>query len=292
MVDIRQTVSRDNLTQIAESIDKLGDDLLRAIDKEVTDPIRIRASSPASMIVQVENIFVTNPDHLRRRVIPPINGMIPNFSGGTITVPAASGGNLVPSVGSPVVLTLAIGYNANIGVSVDGSGNIVLFVGTAIASTPNLYAPYVPQGSRSVGYFNVQNIGGVIQTVTNTNVVQYKYAPVAETEGAMFVRYGNTVTSGPYTVASDDYLIPIDTTANVAPLVINLPSVNIALKGRQLVVKDVGGNVSKVNKYANVVPNGANSIEGVSGVNGTIKMDTDRMSLTFVCDGVSGWYII
>ena len=290
MVDVRQSIDRDTLTQICEASNKLGDYLFRAADSEVTYPVRIRANNPASHVVLVENVFITNPDHSRRRTIYPINGMVSVFSGGTITVPVSSGGSLVPSVGSSVVLTLASGYNANIGVGIDGSGNIVISVGTASNSTPNLYAPSVPQGSRIVGFFNVQNIAGTIQSVTNASIVQYHSVPPSSTEGAVFVKWGSTVISTPYAVSASDYVIPVDTTGFVAPMVVNLPSISLLQQGRQIIVKDVGGNLSKTNQYATITPSGTDKIEGVVGQ--TIRMDLDRMSLTFVCDGISSWYII
>ena len=290
--DIRQSIYRGALTQSTEGSGQSMESVTTGIDSELTQPLRIRANIPATQVVLIENAFVANPNHSRKRTIPPIGGVLTSFSGGTITVPTSSGGNLVPSVGSNVVLTLAIGYSLNVGVNINAAGQLVMTLGAASLSTVNLNPPFIPQGCRGIGYFNVQNVGGVIQPVSNGNIVTYSYAPVSTNEGAVFDNWGTTVTSTPYTVSATDSIIPIDTTSIGSPMVINLPAVSAAQKGRKIVVKDVGGNVSKTNKYASVVPNGTDSIEGVSGSSGSIRMDIDRMALTFVCDGVSNWYII
>jgi len=292
LLDIRQSLYRGALTQPIEGSGQNMELVTRGIDSDLSQPLRIRANTPADQVVNIENIFVTNPNHSRKRVIPPINGVIPNFSSGTITVPVSSGDDIVPSAGSNVALNLAIGYNLNVGVNINSSGQFVITLGTASLSSPNLNPPLVPQGCRGIGYFNVKNIGGVIQTVSNSDIVSYSYSPVSQTEGAVFVPWGTDVTTTPYNVTSADYIIPIDTSALGSPLIVNLPAVSAAQKGRQLIIKDVGGSVSKTNKYANIVPNMSDSIEGISGSSGTIRMDLDKMSLTFVCDGISGWWIV
>lgn len=294
MVDIRQIVANNvYLPQIAEAMDKKGDSLALATDSELTMPLRIRASDPSSLVVNVENIKITNPQHSRSRTIPPINGVIPAFISGTITIPSATGGNITNSTGAPaVVLTLSTGYYAKIGINFNSSAQLIVSVGVPSTVSANAGIPPVPQGSRGVGYFTAYNLGGTIQVISNASIVQYIDMSANATEGAVFVKWGSTIVSGPYSVSLDDYLIPIDTTAMIAPLTINLPAVTTLQKGRQLIVKDVGGNISRINKYANIVPNGSDKIENISGLAGATRMDMDNMSLTFVCDGLAGWWII
>jgi hypothetical protein len=110
-------------------------------------------------------------------------------------------------------------------------------------------------------------------------------------EGAQFIKFGNVVISTPYNVASDDYVIPINTSSLVSPLAILLPLVTPALKGRQIIIKDVGGNLSQTNQYANVTQNPVNTIDGVAGVPGIFKMDINYSSVTFTCDGSNGWWV-
>lgn len=290
--DIRQSIYRGALTQAVEGSGQTMELVTSGVESDITLPLRIRANIPANQVVNIENVLITHPNHARKRSIPPIGGVISSFASGTITVPTVSGGNLVPSVGSSVVLTLALGYNLNVGVNLNSAGQLVITTGAASLSTPNTNPPFIPQGCRGIGYFKVENVAGTIRAVTNADIVAYSYSPVSSTEGAVYVPWGGTVSSTPYAVSATDYIIPIDTTALGSPLIVNLPAVTALQKGRQLIIKDVGGNVSKTNKYANVVPNGTDSIEGVSGASGTIRMDMDRMSLTFVCDGSTGWFII
>jgi len=77
--DIRQSIYRGTLSQAVEGTGSGMDSVTSGLDSETTMPLRIRASAPASQIVLIENIFVTNPNHARKRTIPPINGVIPSF---------------------------------------------------------------------------------------------------------------------------------------------------------------------------------------------------------------------
>ena len=104
------------------------------------------------------------------------------------------------------------------------------------------------------------------------------------------IQYGIASTkTANYTVAANDCVIPFDTTSVVAPISIYLPLGDGTQKGRLLIVKDVGGNCSKTNKYANVVPNGTDTIDSI---NASVRFDNDLMSLTFVCNGSNNWLII
>jgi len=289
MVDIRQVVANNTyLTQIAEATDKLGNLIALAVDSELTMPLRIRANIPASLIVNLDNILVTNPEHARTRTIPPINGIIPVFTGGTITLPAASGGNITTSTGQSTLLNLSIGYYIKIGVNLNSSGQIIISLGTQSTVLASATIPQTAQGCRSVGYFSTYNSGGVIQSVANSSVVQYSSSMSSSVEGATFVKWGTTVVTTPYTIGNEDYIIPIDTTSLVSPLIVNLPAASALQKGRQIIIKDVGGNVSKTDKYASITPNGTDNIEGA---NAAIRFDCDRMSLTFVCDGAAWWIV-
>ena len=105
--------------------------------------------------------------------------------------------------------------------------------------------------------------------------------------GALNLNYGSTKTAT-YTILAADCVIPFDTTVVVANININLPAVTVGQKGRILIVKDVGGHCSTLNKAAILVPNGANKIDGT---NASVTLDNDFMSLTLICNGVDGWIL-
>lgn len=291
MVDIRQIVANNiYLTQLAEAMDKKGDALIQAIDAEVTPPLRIRASVTPDLVIIIDSIQVSNPIHGRVHTIPPISGTIPAFTSGTITLPASSGGNITNNTGAPVVpLSITAGNYVKIGININASGQLVVAVGTDGTSIAAATIPTTPNGCRAIGYIITQSVGGAIQAVTNDRIVQFSSSSASQGEGAVFSKVSAPVTSTPYSVSFDDYIITVDTTAAVAQTVINLPAVTSAQKGRTLIVKDVGGNLSVFNKGVLLTPNGTNLIEGA---NSAIIMDIDRMSLTLVCDGSTGWFIV
>jgi len=289
VVDTRQVVSREALTQITnDNTVILGDRAILSIDNELTAPLRIKASEPASLVVNVGSIKVTNPQTGRVRTIPPISGTIPSFSGGTITLPAVSGGNITNSTGAPaVVLTLGVGLFVAVGVNMSSSGQLIVVEGIPAVSAATCSPPITATGCRGVGHFIVQNLAGVIQPVSNASIYQYSSAPNSGSEGAVFTKFGDVVTSASYSVGATDYLIPVDTTANAVS--VNLPVVTDAFKGRNLIIKDVGGKASQLGKNITVVPAGADQIDGI---NAPVPMDLERMSLTFICNGVNGWVMV
>jgi len=173
--DARQTISRDTLDEIGDNTagDQL-DALLRSINSELTIPLRLIASSPVSRIVHVGAISVTNPEQSRVRTVPPIGGAIPTFTGATITVPSANNNNITNSTSGPsVLLNIPSGDFANVGVNLDSSGNLQITVGTAASTAAAAGVPSINSGTYGIGFFTVQNISGTIQTITNSNIVEY-----------------------------------------------------------------------------------------------------------------------
>jgi len=106
--DARQTISRDLLPQLASATGKELDDLLRAIDTDISVPLRLDASNPADLIVTLgTGSTVINPINNRKKIAPHIGGVLPNYAAAeTITFPAASGGTITFSQGNNAVLTV------------------------------------------------------------------------------------------------------------------------------------------------------------------------------------------
>jgi hypothetical protein len=150
--------------------------LLESINKGVTPPLRMRAATPVSRQVFIDSITVTNPEHGRRTTIQPISGLIPTFAGGSITLPASSGGSITASgltLAAAYTLTVTSGNFIKILISINSSGQVILTFGVEGASESAATLPVGPSNTLSVGYIVAQNSGGTIQNVAETNVYQF-----------------------------------------------------------------------------------------------------------------------
>jgi len=99
--------------------------------------------------------------------------------------------------------------------------------------------------------------------------------------GAVY-RKTRGVTSFPYAVANDDYVILVEGTGT--PRAINLPA-KADHAGRVLIIKDATGNASSNNIQIN--PSGSENIDGL----GDKLMNGNKSSLTIVC-GSDQWYVL
>lgn len=173
--DIRQSISRDTLDQIAaHETNKQCDDLIRSIDSELTSPLRLQQAYPASLVLHIGAASVTNPETGRVRTIAPINGVIPSFSGGTVTFDSTGAGNATPSVGSAIALGMSASQFLKISINVDSSGNIVLAKGAPGASAAAATMPANVSGTQSAGFYIVRTDGSNnVENVTNAYIYQY-----------------------------------------------------------------------------------------------------------------------
>jgi len=99
--------------------------------------------------------------------------------------------------------------------------------------------------------------------------------------GAVY-RKTREVTSFPYTVANDDYVISVAGTGT--PRRINLPAKDNHV-GRVLIIKDATGNASSNNIEIN--PDGSENIDGASDK----LINTNKAAVTIVCAG-DQWLVI
>jgi hypothetical protein len=90
-------------------------------------------------------------------------------------------------------------------------------------------------------------------------------------------------------LATSDCIIRIDTSANVADITLTLPAALANNVGQILILKDVGRQLSYLNKRVILAPNGLDTIDGL---NSTVTMDIDDMSLTLFNTGAGAWYMI
>ncbi len=89
-------------------------------------------------------------------------------------------------------------------------------------------------------------------------------------------------TDSPYTVASDDDVILVDTSAGA--VTINLGAV-ASNSGRRLQIKDTGGNAATNN--ITIDPDGSETIDNQS----TYVMDENLFAIDIVCDGSENYIL-
>lgn len=183
-LDTRQVRQNVKLDQLGTALNVRLDTALNLINDEITLPLRMIASDTPNLVLNIGPISIKTVDesispnigHGRTRTVPPINGVLPVFTGATVTFPSASGGSISSSVtlvGGPYTLTVASGNWIKVGISLTETGGIYLTFGTAAATEATAGLPDFNTGYFPVGYVSLQNVGGTIQTVTNARIYQF-----------------------------------------------------------------------------------------------------------------------
>lgn len=150
--------------------------VLQSINANQKNPLALSAENPVSRTVNISGVSITNPAHGRKSTIPPIDGVIPTFNGGTLTLPASSGGSITASgfsLASAYTLTVTSGNFIKILVALNQSGQIVLLFGVEGASESAATVPAVQSSVYTVGYLVAQNIAGVIQNISESNIYKF-----------------------------------------------------------------------------------------------------------------------
>lgn len=173
-INANQVIDRDILQEIFPYVsDQLLDTLLRSIDKDLTVPLRADASSTPNRVITFGPGVVNNNVSGRQKSIPHIQNLIPVFTSGTITLPAADGGTIVVSPGSNVPLTCPVGNFVKILVSLDSTGNLVVTQGTPNAVEASALVPFPVSNTLPVCYISVFNSVGTIQNVQQNKIFQF-----------------------------------------------------------------------------------------------------------------------
>lgn len=171
--DARQVASRDVLQRIALATGTQLDALLRSLNAEVTPPFNLFPSATPDRVLNVGASKVVNPLTGRTRTVAAIGSDTPNLTSGTITLPAASGGQILCSPGVATTLTLASGQWVKATIYIDALNQLNVLLGTPGASEAAATALPAPDSTLAIGFLSIQNIGGVIQNVTNANIYQF-----------------------------------------------------------------------------------------------------------------------
>lgn len=178
----RQITNLPLLGRLTQAASSELDTVMTSVDSEVTPLVQLTTSSTPSLVLTLGGDAITNAATSLSRIISPISTLIPSFAGGTVTFPSSPGGNAVPSAGSSIVINITTGNFLKVGIHLDNSANIVLNTGTQAGSSSGATAPGYMLGTHAIGYVVLQNIGGVIQNLTNGVIFQYP-KPTSYTAG-------------------------------------------------------------------------------------------------------------
>lgn len=171
--DARLLVARDLLSQLFPTASgQQLDLLLRSIDKDLQVPLRADASISPNLIVTIGSAEVNNTVSGRQRSIPHIVSAIPIFTGGTVTFPAANGGNITPSAGSPVNLICPIGNFVKVLISLDSTGNLVISQGAASGTEAGALVPPPVSNTLAICFVSIFNNSGTIQPIAQNKIFQ------------------------------------------------------------------------------------------------------------------------
>lgn len=186
VTDSRQITIREFLEQIASKSHFDGtsdakpasqtelDNILRAIDDELTPPLRLDASVTPDLVVSIGPAVIVNSENSRTRSIPHVGALLPNnFSSGTITFPASSGGTITVSPGNNGTLTVASGNYIKVLIYMDANGdlNVLPGVENAVEATASVFP--APSKTLPIGYVTLQNVAGVIQNIAQGEIYQF-----------------------------------------------------------------------------------------------------------------------
>lgn len=157
-----------------------ADNLLTSLNSEVTSPLRMRPTDPtADLIVHIDAITVTNPETGKHRIAQSINGVLPAFTGATITLPSTANGtsDIVNSDGENIVnFTQSASKFSKCAVFLLNNGDLSMLVGDEASSVALAPYPGMIKNSISIGYF-------IIETDASQNVQAVDFSDVYQMEG-------------------------------------------------------------------------------------------------------------
>ncbi len=186
ITDARQVTLRQFLSQITNAATYAGtadskpanqaevDNLLAAINDEVTPLLRLSASSTPNLVVTVGAAIKANSESSYQHSIPHIGALLPNsFSSGTVTFPSASGGTITVSPGTNGTLTVSSGNFIKILIYMDATGALNVLPGTQNAVEASATVTAAPKKTLPIGYVTLQNVAGVIQNIAQNKIYQF-----------------------------------------------------------------------------------------------------------------------
>ena len=255
--DTRNVVQKSPLGRIAPGAgpdpDRIEvDNILESVNAQVTPIFEMTESSTPDLVLNIGSWQIQDPEYLHRRTIPPISGELPSPGGLTVTFPASSGGNAVPSSGDPITITITSGNRIKVGINLDKDGDLVLNTGVEGASENDATVPPLVPNTHAIGYVVLHNDGGTIQNITNTAIYQYEGGGggsgglATETQNANFT-------------AEDAKHYLVDCTGGA--IAVTLPP---GVEGAIIRISDINGD-SEANNIT-ITPDGSETIDGDSNL--------------------------
>jgi len=172
--DIRQFRSRSLLARLTGVTDSQLDTIIDALEKEVTPPLALSASSTPNLVLNIGNIAVANPSTSSTHIISPISNSLPSFTSGTVTAASTGAGNITPSVGSAIALGMTSSQYLRVSINIGSTGTLTLTKGSAASSLAAATIPVTVAGLLAIGHVVIRTDGSNnVQNILNSDVYQY-----------------------------------------------------------------------------------------------------------------------
>jgi len=165
-------------------------------------------------------------------------------------------------------------------VAVDGSSNVTSWSPTSLSLTDG----YLDTDTVKINSTTIINSNGAIETPSGEDITSGGsiIANSGIENNGRHIKNTDAVSSSTYSITSTDHIILCDTSSN--SITVTIPTAQTE-DGRELVIKDYGGN-SNTNNIT-VDTEGSETIDGESD----ITINTDYDSVTIICKN-NDWYII
>jgi len=171
--DIRQFISRDTLDQLKLLSGEQLDSLMRSTNTELTPPLRLDASNPADLVINVGGSVVSNTENDRKRLVAPIDEAYPTFNGGTITIPSSGSGAVTVTNGNNTTLALTSNFYIRGLIYIDSSYDLNILFGTESATENTANIPEPPARTRAAGFVTLYNNGGTVDAIEQEKLFQF-----------------------------------------------------------------------------------------------------------------------
>ncbi len=149
------------------------DNILDSIDFELTPPLRLDASNPADLILNIGSSVVANTENNRNKSIPTIGGLLPVLSSGTVTFPSSSGGTITVAPGNNETLTVPSNEYIKVTIYIDADGNLNVLTGVPDAVEADATVLPAPSNTLAIGYVTLFNNAGTIDNLEQTKIFQF-----------------------------------------------------------------------------------------------------------------------
>ena len=170
--DTRQIAHRSKLSQISSQEKPNLKEILPSVDSDLTPICALRANDSGNdLILNIGSSTTTNPQTARKRSSSDVS-----FAGGTVNFPAVSGGNIIPSVGTNITLTVTNNNYIIALVELDSSNQLVISLGTENTVETSATIPARTLNNIAIGYVVLFNNAGTIANISDDKIVQYALA--------------------------------------------------------------------------------------------------------------------